>query len=236
MILCAIFGMALATVATADLAFHFRLRGGPVFLAAFNIGALLSGMLLTADVLALGLALAGVALMVRRKLPWTLVALALAGLTKETYLLVPLSLAAYQWRDQRRKDAIALAVIPVLPIALWSIWVWTIIPAVQRSTSHIGLPMTGLLTSLSKWMQSDGVDFVLLPFAVYAVISFVAGSVMLAAGRSVLLRLVMAPWIIMAGLASVAVWGIPTNVARAFPILWPLSVLLLRTAAVERSQ
>jgi hypothetical protein len=87
-------GIGLATVATADLAFQWNVTSGAAFAAMLNGGAFIASGLLTSEPFALGLSLIGVALFLRQRHTFGAVALAAAALTKETYALVPLALAA----------------------------------------------------------------------------------------------------------------------------------------------
>ena len=222
-----IFGMSLMTIGIADLAYKFDLPGGSVFLAVANLGAIVSVMLLTPDVIALGLSLVGVSLVVRRRIRWALAVLAMAALTKETYLLVPLALAAWHWRQHDRRLAIALAAVPTLPLAIWSVWLWFVIPEIPQDAAVLGLPMQAMILKLGNWMQPGTLDAVQMAFAIYSIGSFGLAAGLLFTRRIPVLRWVMAPWLILAAFAGAAVWAIPTNVGRAFSILWPLAVLLL---------
>ena len=221
-------GMGLATVAAADIAFNMQLPGGAVFLAATNVGALVSVVILTADVLGMGLALSGLALAVRRRFGWAISAFALAGLTKEVYLLVPLSIAAWQWQERRRTIAFLMAVIPFAPVLLWSVWVWSFVPAIPKTTPIVGWPLLGLLNSVSHWLEQYGDSPVQLGTAIYVTISFCTATAMLVVGRSHVLRLVAMPWVALAACSTgISVWDVPTNAARSFEIVWPVAVLML---------
>ncbi|MEO5897263.1 MAG: hypothetical protein ABIS06_16350 [Vicinamibacterales bacterium] len=219
-------GMALMALAVADLAFTVKARGGAVMLAIVNLGALASVMLLTADVLALGLALVGVSLFLRRRLGGALFALTLAALTKEAYLLVPLALGLWQWRSHHRSTAIAFMLVPALPLLGWSVWVWFGIPDLPQTPAILGFPLLGVVRSISNWLHPGSLDFIQATFAIYLAVSFLLAAVMLVAGRNPVLRWVIVPWLILASCAGLDVWIIPSNAARAFAILWPLGILL----------
>ncbi|HJR59046.1 MAG TPA: hypothetical protein VJ813_06610 [Vicinamibacterales bacterium] len=227
MISLVVFGMGLATVAVADVASQLRLRGGAALLAAFNVGALISAMILTADALALGLAMSGVALSIRRKFGLAIAAFGLAALTKEVYVLVPLSVAAWQLSERRPRVAAAVAIIPLLPLLAWSIWVWVFIPETVEETRHFGPPLSGILTSAVHWKQRLGRNYVQLFLAGYALLSLLVAIAMLAVGHSRPMRWVAAPWVLTALCSTAAVWKVPGNAARGFSILWPVGMLLL---------
>jgi hypothetical protein len=239
MIILVVLGMGLATAAAADLAWQLRLRGGAAFLAAFNIGALISAMILTADALALGLAMSGIALSMRRRFAVAILAFSLSALTKEIYVIVPLSVAAWQTSERRAGVAAWIAVIPMLSLMAWSIWVWLSLPESPDQARHLGLPLIGILNSVPHWKQFVGHDYVQLFLAAYALITLAVAATMLAVGRDPTLRWVAAPWILVAACATVAVWKVPGNAARGLSILWPLGMLLLvhrlRLSSMSRS-
>jgi hypothetical protein len=229
-------GMGLATLATADMAFSLNLPGGAVFLAAINLGALVSALILTADVLALGLSLLGLALGLRGRYGVAIFLFALAGLTKEVYLLVPLSVAAWRLWERDIKIAVMMATITTAPVLLWSALVWSFVPEVAKTTPLVGLPFVGLLGSVSRWRELHGDSSVQLLMAAYAAVSFAIVSLMMFAGRSTLLRWIALPWLALAVCSTgSAAWDIPSNVARAFAIVWPLGVLMLAERAVTNS-
>jgi hypothetical protein len=228
MILWIAIGFGLATVAVADLSFQLRLPGGAAFLAATNAGALISAMIMTADVLGLGLALAGLALAHRNRLGPAAVVFSLAALTKEVFLLVAFSVAVSYWWHGRRARAIAIAATPALTLTMWTAWVWTSVPGVQHSTPLLGVPFVGMWNSVVDWKRLHQDNPVQIVMAFYAAVTFTTASLMVFVGRDSMLRLVIAPWIALALCSTgIAVWDIPTNVARAFAVLWPVGMLLL---------
>jgi hypothetical protein len=220
-------GMALTTVAVADLAFRLEASGAAVMTAVMNLGALLSTMLLTGDVMALGLALGGMTLFLRGWVRTALVVFALSALTKETYLLVPLALGAWQWLRRERLTALRLITLPALPLAVWSLWLWFAVPEVSRATSILGAPLIGVVSSAITWIKAGNLDASQGTFAIFLVGSLGLATAMLLGGRNSPARFVVGAWLTLAIFAGGDVWIIPTNAARAFPILWPLGILLL---------
>jgi hypothetical protein len=228
MIFLVALGMGLAVVAIADLSFKVGAPHGAAWLGIANMGALMAAMMLTADMLALGLALAGAALILRRRLAWAIGAFALAGLTKEIYLLVPVSVGAFEWWQRRRAAAVTVACCPVIPVVLWAGWVSTVIPDMPMQIAPFGLPLVGVFHSVSTWLPRHWSNPGELMFAAYVAVSFIAGGVAIAMGRRHVFGWILGPWIIVALCSTErAVWDIPSNVARQFAILWPLSILLL---------
>jgi hypothetical protein len=225
MILWLAVAMGLATVAIADLSFQLNLRGGVVLVAAVNAGALVSVLLLTADALAVALALTGIALSLRSRTGWAVTTFALAALTKEVYLLVPWALAAWTGR-QHRGRALALAVLPVLPIAAWSGWVAMSLPSATTAVENVGVPLVGIFEAMSTWVRQER-NPVELFLAALVGLTFLTAAVMLAVGRISVLRWLIAPWLVLGCVSTLEVWGKPNNAARVFAILWPLTVLVL---------
>lgn len=217
--------MGLATVAIADLSFQLNVRK-PVLVAAVNTGALVSLLLLTADAMALALALAGISLALRSKTGCAVAAFALAAMTKEVYVLVPWALAAWTWTERQRAASLALAVLPVVPVAAWSGWVAMSLPSAATAVENLGVPLVGLFEAISFWVRQER-NPVELFLATFTGLTFVTASVMLAVGRSSVLRWLVAPWVTLGCFSTLEVWGKPNNAARVFAILWPLSILLL---------
>ena len=223
--------MGLGTVAVADISFQLNVREA-VLVAAVNAGALVSLLLLTADVMALALALAGITLTLRSRPGWAVLAFALAALTKEVYLLVPWALAAWSWKERRRDAALALALLPGLPIVAWSGWVEVALPGSPAAVDNVGVPLLGLLEAISFWVRQER-NPVELFLATFIGLTFITASVMLAVGRVTVLRWLVAPWVALGCFSTLEVWGKPNNAARVFAILWPLSMLLLNERLSE---
>ena len=225
MIFWTVVGMGLTAVGVADVSHSLRLSAASALAALLNLGGLVSVALVTADVLALGLALIGIALCLRRRLHASMLVLALASLAKETYLLVPVALALSMTVAHPRR-AFFFLFNTTLPLACWSLWLWMAVPANTSAASNMGLPLQGLSESASSWVGKglDGVQAVFAGFIVAAAALASAGTLL---GRHAELRWLAGSWVVLAGCAGFSVWIFPTNAARAFPILWPLGVLLV---------
>jgi len=233
MILCLATAIGLATIAIADLTFQLKVRPGAVLWSMLNAGALISLLLLTADALAIALALIGISLTLRAQMRWAIVAFALAALAKEVYLLVPWSLAAHAWTERRRDDAATLAILPVLPIGAWSLWLLTSLPSPAVPADNLGVPFVGLIQAVSVWVRRERnpVEVIL---AIFSALTLVMSIVMLGIGRVSVLRWIVAPWVLLACFSTLKVWGKPNNAARVFAILWPLAVLLISERLSDR--
>jgi hypothetical protein len=227
-------GMGLAAVGVADLAHQFGLRGTLVLLAMLNIGALLSVMLITADVLALGLSLVGVALAVRERFWSAVLVLALASLTKETYWLVALGLSLWLVRSSGPRQAFLMATVSAVPLACWSLWLWFVIPEGTAKAENLSAPFTGIAAGVAAWHRGS-LDPVQATFALYLLGSGVLAAVTMVTRRNALLAWLALPWLILACVSGFSVWVIPTNAARAFSILWPLALLPLAGNRARRN-
>jgi hypothetical protein len=61
---------------------------------------------------------------------------------------------------------------------------------------------------------------------VFAIFVFALAITLSLIGRNTLLRSTVVVWLAVAAFSTSLVWSIPTNVARAFAVLWPLGWLL----------
>ena len=138
-------GMGLATAAVADLGASFGTRPWVVAGVLANPGVWLSVQLLTPDVLALGLALTGVALWSRHLRVWGVVALALAALAKDQYLLVAFGLAGWEWFRANRREAVLVVVGAAVPLAIWSIWLTVTMGEGLTPRGNFSVPFGGHL-------------------------------------------------------------------------------------------
>jgi hypothetical protein len=226
MVVLLVIGMGMASVAIADLASHADAGLGLVVLALANAGAIISVMIVTADALAMGLALAGLALVLRRRRRMGLVAFILAGLTKETHLLVALSLAMWRLTGGERREALLLATVPSGPVLAWYAWLAQTMPAGTSPDVILGWPFAGIVAAVPYWMrETQRIEWVLLCATMLAFVGAIA-----AIWRATsLIRWLVLPWVLLACLAGLRVWGKPNNAARAFAVLWPAAVLQVAT-------
>jgi hypothetical protein len=216
-------GIGLATVATADLAYQWSVSSGAAIAAMVNGSAFIASGLLTSEPFALGLALTGVALFLRQQRSLGAIALAAAGLTKETYALVPLALAAWSWRNQRPTSA-AWCVASLIPLALWSAWLSARF-AGSITAGNVGIPLVGFLQGIRIWVTSEQEAIEIFPAVL--VISALAIAIAAAVLRGGVTRYLLVPWLVLAMCATLTVWGKANNAARVFTILWPLGLLSL---------
>ena len=219
LMLVAAFGVGLGTASVAELAKMFGVRPWVTLGVLANPGVWMSVELLTSEALALGLSLIGVAFWLKRLRAWSIVALTLAVLTKEQYVLVPLAIAAWAWFRHDRRHATLGALVPTLSLALWSGWVEMRFGggyAVQGNLVPLGiLDSTRLWTTISSTEQAlIGLTLIALLLAAVAPIR-----------ASSLLRWLTWPWVLLALVSASFVWNLGNNAARVFTPLWVFGLL-----------
>ena len=216
-------GIGLATVATGDLAFQWAVKNGTAFAAMANVSALIASGLLTSEPLALGLALSGITLFLRGRHLFGAVAFAAAALTKETYALVPIALAAWSWRNHKATPPL-LCLASLMPLLLWGAWVTTRFTG-SSTAGNLGIPFVGFLQAIPIWITSEHEAIEMLPAVlVLSALTMAIAAVVL---RNGLTRYLLVPWLVLALCSTLDVWGKANNPARVFAILWPLGVLSL---------
>jgi hypothetical protein len=223
MVALAALAMGLVMVAIADIAFQLRLKGAVVIVAGMHPGVVAPLQLLTADTLALGLALAGIALTLRTRIGWATVVFALAALTKEIYVLAPLAAAPWVWMRAGLRSALILMAVPVVATAGWAAWITPRLPGLETPVAIFDIPFVGITQAFLIWIKYERDELILAGFAI---LMMLLAASMLLRGRNALLRLMMAPWFAVGCCSGIRIWGKPNNAIRAFAILWPLSVLL----------
>lgn len=213
-------GNGLVAVAAADLAAAWKLPAMAPLLVVFNLGAILSAQILTGDVLALGLALLGVAWWERRAETAAAVALAGAFLVKDTAFLVGLSIVLAALTQNRLLAAVRLLVLACLPLLVWSLWIQWRLPGGQ-GLNNFTFPGGGIIDSFPFWQEK------LTPLiAGSALILFLAFSIYLGYRTSnPILKWSCFLWAGLALFLSDGVWAYPANAFRALCPLWTFAVM-----------
>ena len=219
-------GMGLATAAIADLGSSF---GGSRWVVAgvlANPGIWLSIQLLTPDVLALGLALGGVALWRRGLQVWGVAALALAALAKDQYVLVAAGLAGWEWFRANRRTATLIMVGSATPLLIWSLWLTAAMGEGLTARGNFSVPLIGIIDAARGWTETSSKD---LAFSLIALAGLVLAAFTPFLVRSSLLRWLIWPWVALAVFSSGWVWDLGNNALRVFAPLLTLAVLGLTT-------
>jgi hypothetical protein len=230
-------GAGMLMAATADLGFLWKAGWWVLPAVLFNLGMWFSGILLTSDNLALGLAVCGVALWERKQTATSLVALALSALARETLILVPLALALATWIDGHRKTAVAIAAAATVPLGLWELWLRTNMVAGISGVHNISVPGRGLYELMQAWATGaewvSRTDHITGGLGIGLIVSAcVLGSV----SQRRFLRVANFSWAALGLMLSFAVWAGPTNALRVLAPLWVFSVLTLGELLAARSE
>lgn len=145
-------GIIVGALATGYLSWTW---GGPVWLGAiFPLfpGTWWSLRTTVADTLAMGLAVAAIALAHRRHHGWAVVVGVLAVLAKEPAILV---LGGW-WLASRARRSLNLVAVPALVALAWMAWLRLQLPSDAPRSQDIALPFTGLAASWRLvWSQGN---------------------------------------------------------------------------------
>ncbi|HKZ30656.1 MAG TPA: hypothetical protein VJ482_13615 [Acidimicrobiia bacterium] len=215
-----VIGFGAATAVTADVASLLGARSWAVLGVLGNLGLWLSVQLATADALAMALAMLAVSLALRRRTGWAVLALAAATLTKDAYLLFAIGMAGWMFFEDRRRPAIAVALVPALPLALWIGWLSWQVGDGLSAKDNFSWPLVGLVESFSEWESAGD-----LVQALVALAALVGALIVVVLTRYRLIAWLTIPWVVVAAASSVVVWGDGNNAVRAFAPLWLLAWL-----------
>ena len=219
MVLLAVAGFGLAGAAALRL--HEQLGGSHrvAVLALVNIGLVFAVRFLLPDAMALGLAMLGVTLAVERRDRAAGTVLALAVLTKTTYLVIPLALSVWVWPTDRWR-ALWLTVVPAVPAALWTVYVFARFG--PSTAGNLAIPFTGMADAVGLWRDVSTGEVLLAGVALV----LLAGSAVLAvAVGDRLLGWLLAAWVGVGVISSGFVWEFGNNTLRVLAPLWSLSAV-----------
>ncbi len=187
-----------------------------------NPGLWMSVRLLTADVLAFGLAAVAVASYVAGRRQRVVVLLILAVLAKDQYLLVALSLAGHAWFARRDRSGVAFMAIPGLVLAVWAACLQFAFGDGFTARGNLTWPGGWIPSSVEAWITVSAGDQVLVAVGVA---SLAWATVAFFTSRSRLFRWLVGPWILLAAVSSEWVWALGNNVVRVFAPLLTLGVV-----------
>jgi hypothetical protein len=233
LMLWTVIGMGLSTAALADLGNAMGTRPWVVAGVLANPGVWLSVQLLTPDVLALGLALTGIALWLRNRRGLAVLALTLAVLSKDQYLIVALGLAGWAWFGEHRRESIGLLLGTTVPLAVWSAFLTLTMGEGLTPRGNFSLPFVGIVDAAEGWPSTSGND---LSFSLIAVFGLLSAAVVPLFTRSHMLRWIAWPWVVLAVVSSGWVWNLGNNSLRVFAPLLTWSVLAVAMATRSRQQ
>jgi hypothetical protein len=130
-------GVGLGAFGLADYA--SRHRRDPRLGYAAAVALAFPAIITTTETVAFGLGFVGLALADRRRIGWAIVAFSLAGLSRETALVMALAAALALVAERRWRHAALLAVVPWLPFLAWSAILRAQVPAdTYESSAFLG--------------------------------------------------------------------------------------------------
>jgi hypothetical protein len=159
LLLVNVLGVGLGTLAVAAWLRRFGVTPWFAALYGFYPGVALGVRLDLADPLALSFAAAGVYLLYfggRYRLAWAGVLFALAGLTRDTTLLVPCVYSLWFLSRRQFRNGFALGLLAGVPALVWRAWLawWVGSLGLPRQDAPV-LPFTGLL---SEWTSARALE------------------------------------------------------------------------------
>jgi hypothetical protein len=218
-------GVTAGTVAL--LAFQSSLTPWYALAVVVNPGVWLSGILLTADNLALAAGFLAIWAYLSARFRLTLLSLAMAVLFKETSILFVVGIAGHALKSRRYRLAAWLSVGPLVPMLFWLAFVQARMGESLASMGTVGLPFAGLVSAIHELAAQTRLDqlwalisLLTIPIAIYA--AWRGGTIW---------RWLTVPWIVVAILSSEEVWEVGNNPIRA---LTPLLILTALTLADRR--
>jgi hypothetical protein len=132
-----VIGVGLGASGLADLA--ARHGRDPRLAYAATVAFAFPAIITTTEPVAFGLGFIGLALADRRRLGWAVAVFALAGLARETALVMALAAALALAAERRWREAVAIAVLPALPLAVWiAILGAQVPPGDEESSAFLG--------------------------------------------------------------------------------------------------
>lgn len=230
MIAAAAVSAGAAAWAMSRIASLYQISQASVLAIILHPGIALSGMLLTADNLAMALGLLGIWAFLTDRNGTALALLAAASLTRETHIVFALAVAGCLWFSQRDAKRALLYLAPVGTLALWLSWVAYRVGDQFSTGDGLNAPFAGIVEAFAAWQSAPTWQNVLI-----AAVSVSLILAMVAAARRNLFSWLVAPWILIAIVSSHFIWDLGNNAIRALMPLLPLGTLGLLIAR-DRSE
>jgi hypothetical protein len=156
LLLVNVFAMGAGTFATARVA--QQMGGSPWWGLAFalNIGIVSEVNIDGAGVVAAAFAFGAVAALLARRNGWALAFLVMSALSREVMVVVALGVALWLWRERQRRWAAISAVVPVLVVAGWALYVRGRLGGADTSVGFaFEWPFVGLAKAIPAWAGSS---------------------------------------------------------------------------------
>jgi hypothetical protein len=199
-------------IAIAGIARHAGQPAWTVVIGAANTAIYSSAVLLTSDLPAAALVLAGLGYWIRRRTAPSLVLFAAAALTKEYYILTPVALAIAELIRWQWREAASLVLVPLVPIAAWKLTVWTHLGRAGGG-ENFDWPGGGIQTAMPGWEEC-------LPLGILALVVLALAAVAVVRHTPAVPRWQCAAWGLLGLSTAAPVWGDPADALRVLAPLW----------------
>jgi hypothetical protein len=199
-------------IAIAGIARHAGLPAWVVAIGAANPAIYSSAVLLTSDLPATALVLAGVGCWIRRRVTLGLLLFAAAALTKEYYILTPAALAIAEFSRRQWRELTKLVLVPLLPLAMWKVIVRTHLgPA--GGGENFDWTGRGIQAAMPGWEE-------VWPLGVIALVVLALAAVAVVRRTPAVPRWQCGAWGLLGLSTAAPVWGDPADVLRVLAPLW----------------
>jgi hypothetical protein len=195
-----------------------------LLLVLANPGLWLAAQLLTPDALGLGLAMAGVALWTRDRIWAAALLLALAALSKDQFLLIPIVIAVYELASRKKAARLLPLFASAIPLIVWADVLELSIGGGFSPRGNLGPPMVGIIEASRTWGEASLNDQTFTALTMLGLVLALVGGWL---ARRRLIGWLALAWAALALFSSSWVWNLGNNSLRAFAILWILGGIAL---------
>jgi hypothetical protein len=177
LLLVNLFGLGLGTIAIAAWLVRFGLVPWLALVYAFYPGVALGVLMDLSDPLAFSLVAAGVYIVhfgKQHRLLWSGCVFALAGLTRDATLLVPVMYALWLLSQRQTRSALALALLSVVPLLLWKLFLLAWLGSLGLPAGLApSMPLTGIFY---RWTPTHPIELlgVMIPSLLMSVLAVAA--------------------------------------------------------------
>jgi hypothetical protein len=208
-----------------------RRSGWWLLLVLANPGVWLSAQLLTPDALGLGLAMAGIALWTRRHIWPAALLFALAALTKDQFLLIPIVIAAYELATRKKRARLFPLFAAAIPLIIWADILELTIGGGFSPRANLGPPLLGIIEAARTWGDASLNDQTFTALTMLGLVLALAGGWL---ARRKLIGWLALSWAALALISSSSVWNLGSNSMRVFAILWILGGIAIAAESVSK--
>jgi hypothetical protein len=199
-------------IAIAGIARHAGLPAWAVAIGAANPAIYSSAVLLTSDLPAAAVVLAGLGCWIRGRVVLGLALFAAAALTKEYYILTPAALALAELIRRQCREAARLVLIPLFLLTAWKLIVRTHLgPA--GGGDNFDWPGGGIGAAMPCWEED-------WPLVVLALVVLALAAVAVVRRTPVVPRWQCVAWGLLGLSTAAPVWGDPADALRVLAPLW----------------